>query len=144
MTLIPSFRPNSDESSEVPAPVSKINSNGPSPLTSTGRRIRGWAPPARRNFTRALRGESVAVVIAKSGLMRPLGVTVREKLLEHIEADFAVIQRVTQLASLENPRGGNPTERQIEKALDLAGAARAGVGQDAHIGLTGELEFRQH
>src|SRR2546430_4842860 len=63
MILMFSFFARSDESSEVPAPVSKINSNGPSPFTCTGRRMSGCAPPAKRNFTLALLGESVVVVI---------------------------------------------------------------------------------
>src|SRR6184192_245835 len=63
MILRLSFFARSDERSEVPAPVSKINLNGPSPFTCTGRRMSGCAPPAKRNFTLALLGESVAVVI---------------------------------------------------------------------------------
>ena len=70
--LWPSFVPrilifsccaSSAESNDVPAPVSKIKSNGPAPFTRVGRRMSGCAPPARRNFTFALPGESVAVVI---------------------------------------------------------------------------------
>src|SRR5258705_3542972 len=63
MILRFSFFARSDERSEVPAPVSKINLNGPSPFTCTGRRMSGCAPPAKRNFTLALLGESVVVVI---------------------------------------------------------------------------------
>ena len=40
--------------SEVPAPVSRINSNGPCSFTSTGTRISGCAPPASRKRTVAL------------------------------------------------------------------------------------------
>src|SRR5260370_24812626 len=63
MILRFSFFARLDERSEVPAPVSKINLNGPSPFTCTGRRMSGCAPPAKRNFTLALLGESVVVVI---------------------------------------------------------------------------------
>src|SRR5436190_4331775 len=63
MILRFSFFARSDERSEVPAPVSKINLNGPSPFTRTGRRMSGCATPAKRNFTLVLLGESVAVVI---------------------------------------------------------------------------------
>src|SRR6266446_4946034 len=63
MILRFSFFARSDERSEVPAPVSKINLNGPAPFTCTGRRMSGCAPPAKRNFTLALLGESVVVVI---------------------------------------------------------------------------------
>src|SRR5205814_5857262 len=63
MILRFSFFARSDERSEVPAPVSKINLNGPSPFTCTGRRMHGCAPPAKRDFTLALLGESVVVVI---------------------------------------------------------------------------------
>src|SRR5450432_78880 len=65
--------------------------------------------------------------------MRPLRIAVREKLLQHVEAHFPVVQRVSQVAAFENPRRGNPTERQVEEALDLARAARAGVGQDGYV-----------
>src|SRR2546421_12984282 len=65
MILRFSFFARSDERSEVPAPVSKINSNGPSPFTRTGRRISGCTSAAKRNFTFALLGESVDVVILK-------------------------------------------------------------------------------
>src|SRR6267378_5291463 len=65
MILRFSFFARSDERSEVPAPVSKINLNGPLPFTCTGRRISGCAPPAKRNFTLALLGESVVVVILR-------------------------------------------------------------------------------
>src|SRR4029077_17426925 len=70
--LWPSFEPivfsssclaRSDASSEVPAPVSRIKSNGPRSFTWTGRRMSGCAPPARRNLTFALLGEIVAAVI---------------------------------------------------------------------------------
>jgi len=76
--------------------------------------------------------------------MRPFGVTVREKLLEHIEAHLPVIERIAQIAAFENPRGRNPTERQIEETLDLVGAARARIGKDRHVRLASNLEFRQH
>src|SRR4029077_586470 len=70
--LWPSFEPttftsscfaSSDESKDVPAPVSRIKSNGPRPFTWTGKRMSGCAPPASRNLTFVLLGERVAAVI---------------------------------------------------------------------------------
>src|SRR6266480_3628857 len=83
MILRFSFFARSDERSEVPAPVSKINSNGPSPFTCTGRRISGCASPAKRNLTFALLGESVAVVIL------PVSVRLCATILTHCQLRIA-------------------------------------------------------
>src|SRR6266850_5272157 len=86
MILRFSFFARSDERSEVPAPVSKINLNGPSPFTCTGRRMSGCAPPAKRNFTLALLGESVVVVIL------PVSVRLRATTLSHYLLEIAGAQ----------------------------------------------------
>src|SRR6478672_12618286 len=85
MILRFSFFARSDERSEVPAPVSKMNLKGPSPFTCTGRRMSGCAPPAKRNFTLALLGESVVVVILP-GLGHLCATTPTHCLLEIAEA----------------------------------------------------------
>ena len=36
-------------------------------------------------------------------MVSPLGVAVREKLLEHVEAHLAIIQRIAQIAALKDP-----------------------------------------
>src|SRR5438067_12290574 len=92
MILRFSFFARSDERSDVPAPVSKINSKGPSPFTRTGRRISGWAPPAKRNFTFALLGESVAVVILPT-LLRLCATTPTRCLPKIAEAQETVFRR---------------------------------------------------
>src|ERR1700681_4409013 len=76
--------------------------------------------------------------------MLPLGVTVREKLLEDIEAHLSVVQCIAQIATLENPSGRNPAERQIEEALNFVRAARPRIGEDGHVRLAGNLKFGQH
>src|SRR5688572_20950072 len=105
MILTSSCLARSLESSEVPAPVARMNSNGPSALTVTGRRMSGCAPPARRNFTREAEGEIVAALMK---IQLPLRVAVGDELLEDLEAQFAIVQRVAELAAFIEPGGGDP------------------------------------
>src|SRR5436190_16188427 len=76
--------------------------------------------------------------------MRPLRVTVREELLEDIEAHLPVVQGIAQIATLENPGGWDPTKPQIEEALDLVRAPRPRIGKDGDVRLAADLKFGQH
>src|SRR6476469_2802481 len=77
-------------------------------------------------------------------LRSPLGFTVRKKLLKNVEPHFAVIHRVAKIAAFVDPGGGNPAQRQIEEALDLAIALpRTGIGEDRDVRLVRQLVLSQ-
>src|SRR6202049_4767089 len=92
-----------------PVSIRVISTSGVSPMRE---RIAG-------GFVPVTGGKVESSIMRKSGLMRPLGVAVRKKLLEHIETDFTVIQGVAQIAAFENPCGRNLSERQMEDEMDL-------------------------
>src|SRR4051812_15697464 len=75
----------------------------------------------------------------------PFRFTVREHLLENVEPNFAVVQRVTKVAAFIYPRRWNPAQGQIEEALDLVVTfPRAGVGENGYVRLACELVFGEH
>src|SRR4029453_7936684 len=77
--------------------------------------------------------------------MRPFRFAVFEKLLEHIETDFTVVQCVAKIAAFVNPSRGNPREWYSGELLDLVVPfARSRVRQDGHVPLSCNLEFLQH
>ena len=77
--------------------------------------------------------------------MRPFRFAVFEKLLEHRETDFAVIQCVAKIAVFVNPSRRDPRKRQAGELFDLVFATtRAGIGQNCHVRLIGDVEFFQH
>src|SRR5438067_6936594 len=53
-------------------------------------------------------------------LVRPFRLAVFEKLLEHRETDFAVIQCVTEIAAFVNPSRRDPRQRQTCELFDFA------------------------
>src|SRR5436309_14478413 len=78
-------------------------------------------------------------------LVRPFRLAVREKLLEHREADFAVVQCVAELAAFVNPSRRDPRKRQASELFDLVFATTwAGICKDCHVWLIGDAEFFQH
>src|SRR2546423_15629938 len=87
-----SFFANSDERSEVPAPVSKMKSNGPRSLIWTGTKISGCAPPARRNFARARLAKGVVAVIRATSV-RPYVTIAIYCLREIVEARRTELRR---------------------------------------------------
>src|SRR6266403_5683012 len=72
--------------------------------------------------------------------VRPFRLAVCEKLLEHRETDFAVIQCVTEIATFVNPSRRDPRERQPGKVFDFAFAATlAGIRKDCDVWLIGNV-----
>ena len=67
--------------------------------------------------------------------MLPIGIAIGDELLEDRETDFAVVQRVAEVAAFEDPGGRNPAQRQPGELLDVVGAARARIGQDGDVRL---------
>ena len=67
-----------------------------------------------------------------------------DQLLQHLKTDFAVVQSVAEVASLEDPSRRNPTQWQPGKLLDMTRAARAVVSDDGHVRLLRDLVFCQH
>src|SRR6266404_5978772 len=74
--------------------------------------------------------------------VRPFRLAVFEKLLEHRETDFAVIQCVTEIAAFVNPSRWDPRERQPGKLFDFAFATTgAGICKNCYIWLIDNVEF---
>src|SRR5439155_13142396 len=76
--------------------------------------------------------------------MRPLGLTVLEKLLEHGKPNLAVIERIAQVSAFVNPRGWDPRKRESHKLLDLVASTRPRIRRHSEIWLLGELVLLKH
>src|SRR5438093_9223324 len=100
-----------------------------------------WAAPAGVSEVSLMQ----SLLDGRFALVRPFRLAVREKLLEHREADFAVVQCVAELAAFVNPSRRDPRKRQASELFDLVFATTwAGICKDCHVWLIGDAEFFQH
>src|SRR5918997_5995780 len=80
-----------------PVSMRVISSNGVSPIR---RRISGGFP---RAFSAARISVGARLMVSEA-LLLPLVHAICEHLLQHLEADFAIVERVAKVASLVDPR----------------------------------------
>src|SRR5438552_12090919 len=76
--------------------------------------------------------------------MRPLGLTVLEKLLEHGKPNLAVIERIAQVSAFVDPSGWDPRKRESDKLFDLVASARPRICRHSEIWLLGQLVLLEH
>src|SRR5262249_46458458 len=77
--------------------------------------------------------------------MRPFGLAVCQKLLEHMKTALAVVQCVAEIATFVNPSRWNPAQRQTGKLPDLVFATtRTRVNKDCYVPLIGDPDFLEH
>src|SRR4051812_6176980 len=75
----------------------------------------------------------------------PFRFAVREHLLENVEPNFAVVERVAEVAALIDPGRWDPAHRQIEETLDLVVALpRTRIGENRDVRQAGQLIFGEH
>src|SRR5213079_3516790 len=107
------------------------------------RKDRGWLVVGNRWRWRSL-DHSKKLFDLWLACVRPLGLAVFKKLLERWKADFAVVQRITEISTFVDPGCWNPRNRHTGELFDVIFATWTGIGQNREVRLIGELKLREH